>query len=248
MFLRKRSKSLAADAHAGTSGSSTTPSRWSTRSKSVPTVEFESLLGLSRFRKDFSSFLRSIRCEEYILFWDDVQQFKRIRRNSTQTQIKEAIVIYQTYIADDGSHHLSLSDGVRQSVGGSVHRPFRETVSLEMFKEVENEVVAKMRDNFYPLYCTPSSQHQLQQREQREQSSTYDDDDNNTGSHHHHHHHGTTSTYYNHDDGGLHHPSTITTTTTSTTSQSIMIAVDQSTSESRDDLLPRDHAELTLSF
>eukprot|EP01113_Clastostelium_recurvatum_P035796 TRINITY_DN5024_c0_g1_i2.p1 TRINITY_DN5024_c0_g1~~TRINITY_DN5024_c0_g1_i2.p1 ORF type:complete len:148 (-),score=11.59 TRINITY_DN5024_c0_g1_i2:475-918(-) len=61
------------------------------------TSDLEVALGAPSVRRDFLEFLKTQRSTENLMFWDEVQRYKKIRDGSDK-QITEAIMIYQKCI------------------------------------------------------------------------------------------------------------------------------------------------------
>eukprot|EP01113_Clastostelium_recurvatum_P035795 TRINITY_DN5024_c0_g1_i1.p1 TRINITY_DN5024_c0_g1~~TRINITY_DN5024_c0_g1_i1.p1 ORF type:complete len:221 (-),score=52.65 TRINITY_DN5024_c0_g1_i1:158-820(-) len=117
------------------------------------TSDLEVALGAPSVRRDFLEFLKTQRSTENLMFWDEVQRYKKIRDGSDK-QITEAIMIYQKYISDDSKFQVNIADETRRSIGGDPRRPFRSYVSRDMFEQAEKEVLVNMKFHSYPEFRT----------------------------------------------------------------------------------------------
>lgn len=105
----------------------------------------------------FRAFMRETGCTQYLLFWLDVQQFKRLCKKEDRFYLKPcASVIYTKYIKEGGSNYVGLSSMIADKT-----LPLIEEPNVNTFRDPQFEIFRILRDDFYPIFLTSSHCHAM---------------------------------------------------------------------------------------
>ncbi|KAF8363616.1 rgs-3 [Pristionchus pacificus] len=108
-------------------------------------TSFEALLGNAVGRHHFRLFLRSIRAEENLRFWDAVVEF-RASRGKTTSMIVQARDIIATFLTEGTPNEVFLPFGTKQVIDARV---LDEQIDITLFDEATKHVEQVLRNDPY---------------------------------------------------------------------------------------------------
>eukprot|EP00301_Raphidiophrys_heterophryoidea_P025009 c8286_g1_i1.p1 GENE.c8286_g1_i1~~c8286_g1_i1.p1 ORF type:complete len:416 (+),score=105.12 c8286_g1_i1:285-1532(+) len=98
----------------------------------------------------FRQFIKEMGCDHYLLFWLDVQQFKRLCKKEDKYYLKPcAVVIFTKYIRSEGPMQVDLPQDIKDKTLVLLDDP-----SMNTFRDSQLYTFQVLRDEFYPLFLT----------------------------------------------------------------------------------------------
>lgn len=105
----------------------------------------------------FRSFMKDTGCTQYLLFWLDVQQFKRLCKKEDRFYLKPcASVIYTKYLKEGGAYYVGLPSEVADKTLPLIDEP-----NINTFRDTQFEIYRTLRDDFYPIFLTSGHCHAM---------------------------------------------------------------------------------------
>uniref|UniRef100_A0A1I7UX12 RGS domain-containing protein n=1 Tax=Caenorhabditis tropicalis TaxID=1561998 RepID=A0A1I7UX12_9PELO len=109
---------------------------------------FATLMNSKVGRYHFKRFLTKERADEYLSFWEEVEELKK---TVNQTEIENKIMfIYETYIQSHTHHEISISGAERIKINNALKA---EEFIASIFNNVQLEIYRVMEKDIYIRFC-----------------------------------------------------------------------------------------------
>eukprot|EP00753_Platysulcus_tardus_P003742 PLAT12485.9.p1 GENE.PLAT12485.9~~PLAT12485.9.p1 ORF type:complete len:582 (+),score=287.50 PLAT12485.9:171-1748(+) len=111
-----------------------------------PIIPFRDILRSSTYCRHFLAFLKSHSYSALLLFWLEVENFKRLPRNSYLKNM--ARKIFGKYLARTARWRLPMGDDVIAAVEERLASP-----TAVLFEPAQRAAYLQLRDDWYPAFC-----------------------------------------------------------------------------------------------
>ncbi|KAI1882897.1 hypothetical protein AGOR_G00239630 [Albula goreensis] len=108
----------------------------------------------------FREFLKTEYSEENILFWLEIEEYKKIK--STEEMIASANRIFSEYVEVESPKQINIDCGTRESITKNISQP-----NLESFDKAQRLIYSLMARDCYPRFLKSDIYQGLLQRKKK---------------------------------------------------------------------------------
>ena len=117
---------------------------------------FEAIFDVPEAKEEFRHYLRKEHNEEPFLFYEEVEEYKRLRFE--ENKAKKAVSILKNFVLPNSKQEINVSSQLRQSVMGQFEQSGQLlneknlTVAEEVFDEIQLAVFSQLKRDNYPRF------------------------------------------------------------------------------------------------
>ncbi|KAG2379063.1 hypothetical protein C9374_007701 [Naegleria lovaniensis] len=119
---------------------------------------FEAIFDVSEAKEEFRQYLKKEHNEEPFLFYEDVEEYKRLKFE--ENKAKKAIAIFKNYILPYSPHEINISSQFRQNAvkafeqSGQLQNEKAVLIQDNIFDEIQSSIFYNLKNDNYPRFTT----------------------------------------------------------------------------------------------